>query len=360
MTIFEFGKDEIKEIKDISFSEKGIKERSDLQRLLRDKIEIIAPDTMVISEEFADWDDSKRRIDLLALDKSANLVIIELKRTDDGGHMELQAIRYAAMVSTMTFENAVEAYAAYLKTSHSDIDPRKSILEFLKWEEPDENDFAKDVRIILVSEDFSKEITTAVMWLNERMLNIRCIRMKPYEFEGKLLVDIHQIIPLPEAEDYLIKVSKKENVKRATSHWNQKELSEIWDSIESTCDEDQIKIAHDIFEWLQPLVKEVFPTANGFAPLVGGRDRNQFLFKVMTNGKLQIWFQFLSNKPPFSDEAMRKELLSRLNKIEGVDISEDKISGKPSFDLLVLKSKVEMDLFKGCFEWAIGEIKNYH
>jgi len=31
-------------------------------------------------------------------------VAIELKRTEDGGHMELQSTRYAAMVSTMTFD----------------------------------------------------------------------------------------------------------------------------------------------------------------------------------------------------------------------------------------------------------------
>jgi len=42
-------------------------------------------------------------------------VVIELKRTEDGGHMELQAIRYAAMVSAMTFDGAVEIYGRYLR-----------------------------------------------------------------------------------------------------------------------------------------------------------------------------------------------------------------------------------------------------
>ena len=55
-------------------------------------------ETLVISEEFGEWEESRRRIDLLGLDKDANLVVIELKRTEDG---ELQSIRYAAMVSTM-------------------------------------------------------------------------------------------------------------------------------------------------------------------------------------------------------------------------------------------------------------------
>lgn len=358
MAIFEFGIDEIKEINSISFSARGIKERADLQRLLKDKIEIISPEIMVIAEEFCDWDDSKRRIDLLALDKDANLVVIELKRTEDGGHMELQAIRYAAMVSTMTFENAVEAYSAYLINNNVEEDPRESILSFLEWEEPDEDKFAKDVRIILVSEDFSKEITTTVMWLNERMLDIKCVRMKPYELEGKLLVDVHQIIPLPEAEEYIIRVSKKEKLKKV-SRWNQKDMPTIWKDIEKNCSDDEIRIAKDIYDWIKPLVTEVVPKANGFAPHVEGKDGDRLFFKVKTNGKVRVWFHYLSRKPPFADVNLRQELLSRLNRINGIDISEDKLNGTPGFDLIVLKPKEAMDLFKESFEWVINEIKKY-
>ena len=45
---------------------------------------------MVIEEEFGDWEDSLRRIDLLCLNRKAQLVVLELKRTEDGGHMELK------------------------------------------------------------------------------------------------------------------------------------------------------------------------------------------------------------------------------------------------------------------------------
>ena len=54
---------------------------------------MICPETEVLTEEFRDWQDSYRRIDLIGLDKEANLVVIELKHSEDGGHMELQALR---------------------------------------------------------------------------------------------------------------------------------------------------------------------------------------------------------------------------------------------------------------------------
>src|ERR1044072_3212501 len=131
MALYEITSDNLHRLDETSFDLAGGRERYDLQRLLRSQIEVIAPETLVIAEEFGDWDDSKRRIDLLALDKDANIVVVELKRTDDGGHMELQAVRYAAMVPTMSFDNAVEIYGRYLAThGHGDDDARKTILDF--------------------------------------------------------------------------------------------------------------------------------------------------------------------------------------------------------------------------------------
>lgn len=101
MPIYEFTSTHIQPLEETSFNLAGIQERRDLQRLLREHVDVISPETIVISEEFGDWEDSRRRIDLLAIDKEAKLVVIELKRTEDGGHMELQGIRYASMVSTL-------------------------------------------------------------------------------------------------------------------------------------------------------------------------------------------------------------------------------------------------------------------
>ncbi len=214
MAIFELKDKRIEALTATTFQAEGLKEREDLQRLLQDQISVVDANVMVLTEEFGRWSDSKRRIDLLCLDRDARLVVIELKRTEDGGHMELQALRYAAMVARMTFEQAVEAHRVWLKKRESDLDPEQEILKFLDWAEPNEDQFAQDVRIVLVSGDFSKEVTTSVLWLNERDLDVRCIRMKPYASNGRILVDVQQVIPLPESGDYLVQVREKERKER--------------------------------------------------------------------------------------------------------------------------------------------------
>lgn len=206
------------------FAALGMYERADLQRLLRDKPAALGEDLLVISEEFGQWEDAKRRIDLLAIDRAGRLVVIELKRTDDGGHMELQALRYAAMVSSMTFDEAVSAYTAHRGRLGLDqtLDARAELESFLAQadaaDDGDEPVISPDVRIILVSANFGREITTAVLWLNRfDGMDIRCVRLVPYELDGKILLDIQQVIPLPEAADYQVKIRRKEAaLQRAT------------------------------------------------------------------------------------------------------------------------------------------------
>jgi len=220
MTIFQAIKGKLIPFEATTFSEAGFKERGDLQQLLKQRIEAIAPDVLIISEEFGDWADSRRRIDLLGLDKEANLVVIELKRTEDGGHMELQALRYAAMVSALTFDEAVDAFQQYLSNIGSKDDARARMLEFLEWEEPDVGQFPQDVRIILAAAEFSKEITTTVLWLNDHGLDVKCVRLRPYNDAGRLLIDVQQVIPLPEAENYQIRIRDKKVVERAARTQN--------------------------------------------------------------------------------------------------------------------------------------------
>ncbi|MDF1843527.1 MAG: DUF4268 domain-containing protein [Rubripirellula sp.] len=236
MPLYELTNDNFRPIDESSFTELQIRERDDLQRMLRSQIEVLGDDLYVLTEEFGEWEDSRRRIDLLAIDLDANLVVIELKRTSDGGHMELQAIRYAAMVSTMTFERAEQIHSEFLaRIGEPAEEARDRILAFLSWEEPEEDSFAEDVRIILVSEDFGKELTTAVLWLIDREIDICCIRLRPYVDGDKRLVDVQQIIPLPEANDYQVQIREKEQVGRKKRAEKYNDRLRFWQGLVAIC-----------------------------------------------------------------------------------------------------------------------------
>ena len=215
MPLFTLRDKQIAAVKSTQFGAEGIQERTDLQAALRDNINVISSDTMVLSEEFSGWTEGARRIDLLGIDKQANLVVIELKRDETGAHMELQSLRYAAMVSTLTFKRAIEIHQQYLNQRGLEKDAEEEILAFLGWTDPQAEQFPTDVRIVLASANFSKELTTAVMWLNERDLDIRCVRLQPYKLGDDLLLDIEQIIPLPEAEEYQVRIREQAEAQRA-------------------------------------------------------------------------------------------------------------------------------------------------
>ena len=69
---------------------------------------------------------------------------------------------------------------------------------------------------MLISAGFDREITTTVLWLTEMFgLDIRCVRLTPYKVGERLLLDVQQVIPLPEASELTIQLQRKATQERA-------------------------------------------------------------------------------------------------------------------------------------------------
>ena len=212
-----------------SLGEEGVWERK-LQRMLLDQPEVLEEGLLIIAEEFGNWQDSNRRIDLLGLDTDGRLVVVELKRGETGGHMDLQAIRYAAMVANMTYSQAVDAYQEYLDkrarvegANDEPDDAENRLREHLPSNDQDDPVIHTEIpRIILASENFGKELTTCVMWLNDSWLRdagqeIKCVRLQPHRNGDEVLIEASLVIPLPEASDYQTQLKKLEQETRSES-----------------------------------------------------------------------------------------------------------------------------------------------
>lgn len=190
-----------------TFAAERLRERDDLQRLLRTNVEVLGDDLLVVAEEYSLFQDARRRIDLLAVDRRGQLVVIELKRTEDGGHGELQALRYGAMVSTMVYEDLIAAFAHY--NAATEAEARTRLDNWLEDADPP-GQLASTVRLVLVSAEFSTEVTGTVLWLNEQYgMDISCWRLRPYRLDDEVLLELAQIIPLPEAGDFQVQQRRK-------------------------------------------------------------------------------------------------------------------------------------------------------
>lgn len=153
-------------------------------------------------------------------------MVIELKRGLTGEHMELQAVRYAAMVSTLTLEQAAHAFAHFLAQTGEAVAvdvARERIVEHIEADDPEE-EFGRDVRIVLVAEDFSLEVTSAIMWLSAKGVDMTAIQLAVHKLEDRLLLDFLQVIPFKGAEDYPVRVRNKEQeeqeIRRNKVAWN--------------------------------------------------------------------------------------------------------------------------------------------
>ncbi len=148
---------------------------------------------------------SGRQPDLVALDKSGNIVIIELKKDDSGKEVHWQAITYAANFSQYSYSDIIDMYEEYLENQGgSESNPKYGIEEFI---EEDIEKLNQKQRLILVSKEFHQDVLRAVLWLRDFEIDIKCIRLTPYiDEDNQLFIIPEVIIPTPGVEEYIERV----------------------------------------------------------------------------------------------------------------------------------------------------------
>ena len=186
--------------------------------------------------------------------------MIELKRTQTGDHSELQAIRYAAMVSNMTLDQVVDAHRNYLAKRGVDQDARVQVLSHLEvTDEAEAEIHTERPRIILASAGFSTELTTSVLWLGDNFgVDIRCVELQLYRNGNSRLLDTNQVIPLPNTKDYQVRIREKQEESRRQRNSGRMSVpgsAAFRDSIGAAKEEVKPELER-LFRWAEELEKE--------------------------------------------------------------------------------------------------------
>lgn len=192
----------------------NILERQDIEKWVENYPDILGEGLLIITTEYDKFDKTNERLDILAIDKDGNLVVVELKRDDSGKNVDLQAIKYAAYCSTLTLNDVVKLYQNYISKNRkliSEEEAKKEIVDFIESDEFEE--ISDKPRIIIVSKEYRPEVTASVLWLRKFGIDITCVKLTPYEFNNETIAfESTILIPLPEAKNFIIETEKKENI----------------------------------------------------------------------------------------------------------------------------------------------------
>ena len=189
----------------------GLYERQHLQEWLAATPSALGEDLLVIQKEFDGFGETNERLDLLALDKGGNLVVIENKLDDSGRDVVWQSLKYASYAASLTKAEIVGIYQAYLRNDPEARDAETELLEFLEADDFDELvlNARQTQRVFVVAGTFRKEVTSTAIWLLQYGLDLSCFTVTAYGTGDELFLQVGRIISTIPDQDYAIRMTEK-------------------------------------------------------------------------------------------------------------------------------------------------------
>jgi hypothetical protein len=304
--------------------------------------------------------------DHLFLDQDGVPTLVEVKRqTDTRIRREVvgQMLDYAAnCVVYWPVEGLradLEATCAAQGLSSSDaisdlLGPEAS--EGAYWLKVKTNLEAGRIRLLFVADAIPPELRRIIEFLNKQMDPAEVLGLELRQFEGQ---GLKTIVPLVVGQTQ--EAAQKRSPSASERAWDE---PSIFAELRARCSEPEMKVATQIADWMR---------SSGAILSFGRGQRSGSMIPVFTNtsgiqfypvilwsyGKLEVQFQWMKERPFFSDIENRRQLMNQLNAIKGISISEDDISKRPSISLSILASSPSgTDKFLEALTWAAKQFQS--
>lgn len=194
----------------------GLLERQHLQEWVINNPQVLGDSVLVITAEFDRWADTdgvpaRDRLDVLGLDATGRLVVVELKRGTADRDVHLQAITYAALVSRFDLDTLAQAHRDFLtgRGQAVELDAcRQRLLDHVDGDWSPE--LLQRPRQVIIAADFPKQVNHTVVWLSEMNLDIDLIQVGLWKVEGHLVVGFTKVYPTPEVEEFTLAPARVE------------------------------------------------------------------------------------------------------------------------------------------------------
>jgi hypothetical protein len=194
----------------ITLADAGLTERRHLQEWVLAHPEMLGPDVKVVAFEFGRWTATsgalaRDRLDVLGLDRDGRLVVVELKRDQAPDTVDMQALKYAALVSRFTRDDLAQVHAQYLTRQRRElVAAETATAELEEWATLTEESLRLP-RLILLATDFPTTVTATVVFLHQQLgLDVQLRKFQAYRTARETLVTVSQLYPPPDVEEFVL------------------------------------------------------------------------------------------------------------------------------------------------------------
>lgn len=351
-----------------------------LQKLIVDYPDLLAGDQIdettprrwiLVSREMAvpleEGGPNQMSLDHLFLDQDGVPTLVEVKRSSDTRirrEVVGQMLDYAAhAVAYWSAETLRARFEARCESAGQDsMQPVAQLIETEDdadveafWGQVKTNLQAGRVRLIFVADEIPPELRRVVEFLNRFMDPVEVLAVEIPQYVGQGIKTLVPRLIGQTAE------TQRKSTGGAVSGRRWDEAS-FFQALEERKGADEASVARRILEWARPQVTQV-PWGRGskngsFVPILNHKEKDHQLFAVWTYGTIEIYFYWYQNKEPFDSEEKRRELLDRLNAIDGVSLPDEVIAKRPGIPLSIFKDKAALEQLLETFDWVIQEIRS--
>jgi len=222
------------------------------------------------------------------------------------------------------------------------------------WARVKTNLRAGRVRLVFVADEIPPELRRIVEFLNGQMDPAEVLAVEIGQYVGQGLRTLVPRVIGRTAETEQIKSGGA----RGGRQWDE---ASFFQELMRRHSETEVDVARRILAWAKPSVTRVWwgrgSRSGSFVPILDHRGRDHQLFAVWTYGTVEIYFYWYQYKAPFDSEEKRRELLRRLNAIDGISLPEEVIDRRPGVPLAALENESALRQFLAIFDWVIQEIQ---
>ncbi len=226
---------EVEVLEPITFG--GQVSEAQLEAVILQAPEALGEELLPLGNQLADFSEDQQRLDVLAVDKAGEIVLIELKVVEQFGLTDVQAIAYAGGYADLPTSHYAETLRRSLASERGESfraitglsdgastdEVQNAIAEFLLLESFAEWSPSRQVRIKLVAPGFTKRVLKNVKWLGDVYgMPIEAIRIQLVVAAGAQQFSFDRILPLPGDEAFDLTVREREVQRREQNESRQR------------------------------------------------------------------------------------------------------------------------------------------